>query len=284
MAKVSAKKQVNIQQRITVYFGYGLFFITVVGVVLSLVPWGSMFSVPGVLYWNVLSTIIAFALATLLPLIAGYIVGDKATRNTSKLAHHYNGILFGVLGFWLASVLSSSGALANSLGYSDTYWLYLLGSVAPAIVAAVAVTVIGVFYARTAKHQSSLLNYKPYQAVFLVSIIGMLSIMGVSAASGVYFGANLGSSIAVLLLPVLMIVLVVIFGAVVIGVKNGTFLQRVMKSLVALGFATVGAASSSVLLAYSGVTSIIGQWSFIVGVVVWLAYTIALRRTASAQK
>jgi hypothetical protein len=81
-----------------------------------------------------------------------------------------------------------------------------------------------------------------------------------------------------------MIVLVVIFGAVVIGVKNGTFLQRVMKSLVALGFATVGAASSSVLLAYSGVTSIIGQWSFIVGVVVWLAYTIALRRTASAQK
>lgn len=282
---MATKQQHEKLQRITVFIGYVLFLITVIGLIVSLVPWASVANNPMFMHASIVATMIAYALATILPPLVGYFVGGQATRNNSRLIHHYNGVLFGILGFWFVTLLTGSLAFVDVSNLVTSLAANLIFSFVPAIIAVVALIVLGVFYARHTKHQRSLLNYLPYQVLLMLSVASLFIASGVSIAVGSWGGAGFVSSFAALFLPALMIGILVVFGAWVIGSGNGSKWQRLTKSLIAISYGLITMSMVGGLLVYvQAFAPSVASWAFLSGAVVWLVYVILLRRYASIEK
>lgn len=282
MAKKATKKRIDQQQRLVVIGGYALFSLTVVGLLVGFIPWIAFFQDPRVLHWNVLGIMIAFAVSALLPALAGYFLGDKATRNKSHLVHHYNGVLFGVLGFWLATAL---GMLSYTSGVSELLiavnptWLT---SVLPVAVTLVILLVVGVLYVRSTGHQTSLLGYGPYKWLLIVSLVGLFVSSGVSAINSAWDGSDPVASIVVAMLSPVMMAALLAFGAWVLGKRNGSVMQRLLKSIIIASYALVTMnAIISLFYTYSPVAQ---TYSMITAIVVWILAMVLFRKFPSTQK
>lgn len=173
------KKLSNNQMSLTVLFGYSLFILTAIGTIGAVaITLTRVLGNPAVQRERIIILFISMALATILPPLISYIVGNRATRSMSRLEHHYNGVLFGIASVWLALILSTSG-----LSAAIQFW--------PAIVTTLLMLAVGIGYAKSPKQQVTLLHYKPYQASLLLGIAGMIVLNGWYLAS--YVTAHLGS-------------------------------------------------------------------------------------------
>jgi len=172
------KVSVNSQRKITVVFGYGLFVAALVAVTVStIIPWSLMLLNPSAKHLNVVTILATFVAAAIIPFLVAYIVGDKITRTTNKVTHHYNGVLFAVMAYWLSLLFSSIGSLsiAPIRETSPEFWVSSVINLWPILATIIVISVIAVSYhMRTQKAGESVLEYRPYQFVLTASLIAPL--------------------------------------------------------------------------------------------------------------
>lgn len=272
------KERTDKQMRVTVYFGYGLFLLTLIALGISIFSWTDLYVFPFLEPIQVTLMLVSFAFAALAPPLVGYLVGDGATRSKSKLVHHYNGVLFGVLGIWFWAALSLLITVVQWSYAPETNLENTLLSMTPAIVAAVATIILGIVYARRTRHQVSLIDYKPYRWALVVAVIGLLLGFGLSAVSGLYYGGGIVMGILInLIVPLLFVLIAGLIGYWIIGKKAGTVGERITYSLIAIAYGVV------IVTALWQFTLFMGEWQWIVGwlaPITWLVYLVLLRRTA----
>ena len=275
--------------RVTVYFGYGLFLLSVIGALVAVFPWFTMYKNVGYPdFGSVTLMIFAFIFSALVPALAGYLVGDSATRNKSHLLHHYNGVLFGVLGVWLWIVFSFITSYVMwvwptmIMSQNDPHaFLYTLSQLAPGVVTALVLIVVGILYARSTRHQTPLIDYKPYRAILMGAASAMIVAIAISPVFGSDYGSGLLSSVVTALIPTLLMVLVPsLIGYWIIGKRGGTPVERVVKSLIALGFGVVAATALSQFM-FRIEWQPMTQWYVLAIVVVaWFSYLFLLRHAS----
>lgn len=263
--------------QVTVYFGYALFLLFILGFVADFLFFDT-YDIPEMIRAGLLTSMFAFVFATCIPPLLGYIAGDKATKSRSKLVHHYNGVLFGVLAFWLATIFTTPVVFIDMSGWFGQLPQLITSGVFPAGLAVLTMLILALFFGRRTQHRMSAAQYRPYQIVFLSALGYLFILSGANIAMGTLYGANFVSSVAVLLLPVVMIAGLVAFGAWLIGPANGTVGVRVVKSLIALSYAVLAIAAVTALFWFSAALASVGTIS---AIIVWVAYIYLLRRYAS---
>lgn len=157
--------------------GYALFAALVVSVLLSTtIPFGVMLFDPRVLHVNVAIITVALTVGALLPVIVGYVAGDQAVKSKSKLQHHFNGMLFALLGYWVMTVAT---VLVASLPYEFSREAYnlrvILVNLLPALAVAVVTVWLALAHTRSAQAKHDLIEYRP----FIVLLAGFALVMPV---------------------------------------------------------------------------------------------------------
>lgn len=267
--------------RVTVYYGYALFLFALIGAALTVFPWFSVYNSEYINPFNVTMLLVSFVFTALAAPLIGYLVGDSATRSKLKLVHHYNGVLFGVLGVWLWLTLSLIVSYGWQLigGPVDMFFDALI-NLSPAIIAALITILLGVSYARKSQTKLPLIDYKPYGTLLITSaalLVPAIALsVGASASNASYIALDfLVATIA----PILFMLVATLVGYWILGKSGGTTRERIVRSLVAAGFAIV---TLNVTTQLAGVlspwTMELYNYLLVVMVAVWLSYLILVRR------
>jgi len=162
-------------RKTTIIFGYSLFAAAIATLIIgTILPWTTLIFNPTTIKLNVLTTLFVFITAAIVPFLAAYIIGDKSTRVKNKTTHHYNGVLFGVLTYWISLFFSSIGSLTlNPIREAiPQYWISTIVGSWPILATVLTVAIIAIAYhAHPQRTAGSVLQYRPYQLVLLVSLI-----------------------------------------------------------------------------------------------------------------
>jgi hypothetical protein len=162
------------RHKITIIFGYSLFALAALSYVLTtLLPMSQALQYPMARHGNIITIIVVFAIASLLPALAAYVIGDKSTRSRKETLHHYNGVLFGFAAYWIASFLGWIG-FTTLFGLSDQpFPIPLIATnVIPVILTIVVMILLAFTFARVSSKNASVLQFQPYQFTLLVSVLG----------------------------------------------------------------------------------------------------------------
>ncbi|MGV9002031.1 MAG: hypothetical protein ACOH18_03720 [Candidatus Saccharimonadaceae bacterium] len=281
-SKGPTSKRLHRQMRITMYFGYGLFLLTLVALLASTFSWFYIYSDPIFQGFDMTLLFVSFAFTALAPLLVGYLVGDGATRTSSKLVHHYNGVLFGVLGVWLWLVMSMGVSIFQMNIYVESNLQNALFQIAPSALAAIITTVLGISYARSTRHQKPVIDYTPYRWTLFASVGGLVASFGVSALFSLQYGSDIWTTFLInVIIPLLLALIITLAGYWILGQKSGTVGERVVYSLVGSGFAivlaTVMGQLSSLFMPLQGLILWLGFGALLL---TWATYLYLLRRSA----
>jgi len=279
--RAARQKQAR-RMRVTVYYGYGLFVITLLALGASLVPWFR--ATPAIIFQNVNISLllVSFLFTALAPPLVGYLSGDAATRASSKLVHHYNGVLFGALGVWLWMGAYILEVLVNWTFVPDNDLEYSLLTIFPPAFAAITTIILGVFYARSTHHQRPVIDYAPYRWTLIAAAAAFIASFGVVALSSIQFHGDTAMTFLIALIdPLLILLLVTLLGFWLVGKKVGTEFERIIYSLVAAAFTVM------VVMAAGRMTVEVIPWDgFMIlpglGIIciVWGSYLLWLRRVS----
>lgn len=150
--------------------GYILFVLLIVAVLLSTtIPFGRMLFDPHVLHNNVAVITIALTVGAILPVLVGYMIGDHSIKSKTKLSHHFNGMLFGLLAFWLMMLVSVLITIPNEL-FTEYNTRIILINLIPSIGVAMITTVLAIAHVRSKQAKQDILEYKPFSVILLASI------------------------------------------------------------------------------------------------------------------
>lgn len=285
MAKKASKsvQRNNAQMRVTVYYGYALFLFVCVGLLWTLFPWVNFISSSWARYpeGNLMSItlLVCFVFTALAPALVGYLAGDSATRSKSKLLHHFNGVLFGVLGVWLWVVLAMVSSYAQQWLTVTSEWSPVVTALVPPAVAAVGAITLAFYYARSTKHQVSLLHYRPYQALIISAALLLVIATAATGATAARYDEFFTLMLTYLIVPLLFMLVGTLAGYWIIGKAGGDSWERFTRSLVAAGLALL---TLTIITQYAGYFSAIIQFIgtiALIGVIgVWLSYLLLMRR------
>jgi len=121
---------------------------------------------------NVTVFLVSLVVSALLPALIAYGVGGASTKSKNRRLHHYNGVIFGLLAFWINILFGMLNA-----DFMNTFYVTLptpvntaVGFMAPVVVSAVAVGVLAYYYHRGNGKQVDLAEYRPFQ----LSLIGLV--------------------------------------------------------------------------------------------------------------
>jgi MFS family permease len=158
----------------TTIFGYSLFALTVLSFFIStIVPFSLSLQYPGAKHLNIIAMVLAFAISTILPALASYLIGDKATHAKNKALHHYNGVLFGFAAYWAAVLLSWVGFGSVVFVSEIPFPIPLLVSnIIPVLLAIGVMAIIASTYTKRKNNKTTVLQYLPFQIVLAVSVLG----------------------------------------------------------------------------------------------------------------
>ena len=165
---------VKIKKRIVhlplVVTGYILFFLLVVATLLSTtIPFGRMLFDPRVLHANVAIIAAALTIGAILPALLGYIIGSQSVKSKSKLSHHFNGILLGILGFALMTYWAVLITIPDTLFMDQNVRIISL-NLLPAIGVAIITTILAVMHVRSRNAKQDILEYWPFAVLLIASI------------------------------------------------------------------------------------------------------------------
>ena len=262
------------RQKTTIIFGYSLFATAVVAVILStVIPWGKLFFNQHVKHMSVLMILIAFVAAAIVPFLVAYIIGDKATRAKNKVTHHYNGVLFGTLAYWLSQLFASIGTLPFQVSGAavDTTWAAPIANMWPIVATIILITIIAVSYhAKKQKVGESVLQYRPYQVLLFLSVIVSLVLSQQFLAEGYQ---PIGG-----LLNIAMPLVLIGISYMVITKAYPRKLSRLVVAIVAVTFGYL-AMRLAMELTYNITYSVfLGIVATVIGVTVWVGYLWGVRR------
>jgi len=192
MAKTK-KKNARLPLVIT---GYVLFGLLVVSVVLSTtIPFGLILMNPYSIKSNVIIMMLALTLGAILPVLAGYFIGDQSVKSKSKMSHHFNGVLFGLLAYWVMILFGAFVIIPPQL-FPDNNVRLIFMNLLPCIVIGVVAAGLAIAHVRSGKAKQDVLEYKPFSITLVVCIaaIPILSLVDsiVANSLNVYSFVSLG--------------------------------------------------------------------------------------------
>jgi len=158
--------------------GYILFSLIVIETLISTtIPLGILLFNPGVLHFNVVVILIGLTVGAILPVLLGFIIGDHAIKNKNKLSHHFAGMSFGLLAYWIMTLMAVSiiTTLPNEFLKDDYNARFILTSLLPGIGVALITAILSVAHMRSRHATQDVLMYKPFY-VLLIASIAMLPV------------------------------------------------------------------------------------------------------------
>jgi len=164
-------KKTNIHLPLVVA-GYILFSLLVIGTLVSTtIPFGILLFNPRVLHFNVAVTLFALTVGAVLPVFTGYIIGDRSVKTKSKLSHHFTGILFGLLAYWIMILLGSFIAIPSEFLQDNRNARMIVMNLLPAVSVGVIATILSVAHVRSRYVKQDILMYRPFSISLIVSIV-----------------------------------------------------------------------------------------------------------------
>lgn len=152
--------------------GYILFTLLIVAVILStVIPFGKMLFDPRVLHYNVALFTIALTIGALLPATLGYVIGGTSIRSKSKLSHHFNGVVFGLLAYWIMMIVSAFVSIPSEHLVTSPGVRAVLVNLLPSIGVAIISTVLAVAHVRSRQTKQDIIEFKPFSVVLVASIV-----------------------------------------------------------------------------------------------------------------
>ena len=155
--------------------GYILFGLLITSVAISTtIPFGIMLFNPRVLHYNVAVTAVALTVGAFLPALLGYIVGDNSVKTKSKLDHHFNGVLFGLLAFWIVTILGGLDILPYELLVTQQNARMILMNTLPSIAVVLITATLAIAHTRSRQAKHDILEYKPF-SILLIACVAVYS-------------------------------------------------------------------------------------------------------------
>lgn len=202
MAKKSSQQR-SAHQSFVITVGYILFAWMVLGLITgTIVPLAQVFSNPHVRVVNVTVFLVSLIVSALLPALIAYGVGGASTKSKNPQIHHYNGVLFGLLAYWVNVISGMLNADFMNFFYTTlpTPINTAVGFMVPVAVTAIAVGVLAYYYHRGQGKQLGLVEYRPFQ----LSLIGLV-VLYVIAIPFQQFVNGYWSSVTVIEIGLLLI-------------------------------------------------------------------------------
>lgn len=167
------KKTKNIYKPLVIT-GYALFAFLFIGVLASTtIPMGSMLFRPDVLHYNVATFTLALTIGALLPFVVGYVAGDHAVKSKSKLQHHFNGVVFGLLAYWLMTLFSTFIILPGTFLDSQYALRAVTVNIIPSLGVAAVTVALAIAHMKSRQARKDVIEYKPFGVVLLAAIIAL---------------------------------------------------------------------------------------------------------------
>lgn len=275
MAKKSLQ-QSSAHQHFVITVGYTLFACIVLGLTTgTIIPMAHVFSNPHIRIVNVTVFLVSLVISTLLPALIAYGVGGASTRSKNRQIHHYNGVMFGLLAYWIDVMFGMLNADFMSFLYTKlpTPLNTAIGFMTPVLVTAVAVGVLAYYYHRGNSKQVDIAEYRPFQLSLLSLVAAFVIVMPFQQFINGYW-----SSVAVTEIGFLLIAYVCL-----VKMRLGV-LQKITLAAVGatLAFITQYVASQFLPNIYSITTDV---WSvsaiilFLASFLVWALYLYITRLT-----
>lgn len=157
-----------------VIFGYTLFALLLIAVLLStIIPFGRLLLDPRVVHFNVALFTVALTVGAFLPTFLGYIIGDHSIKSKSKARHHFNGVLFGLLAFWVMLIFSMIVWIPSEYFSASPNTRVVLINLLPSIAVAIVMSILAIAHVRSRHAKHDILEYKPYSILLIGSIISL---------------------------------------------------------------------------------------------------------------
>lgn len=202
MAKIKTKNS----HTPLVFIAYVLFALLIVSIILStLIPFGGLLFTPRVLYWNVILLTVFLVVGAILPVLIGYFVGDQSVKSKSKLTHHFNGVLFGLLAYWMMTIVSMIMSIQSDYFMQSPNWGVIIQNVVPSAVIALVTCSLAVAHVRGRQARQDILDYKPYSAL-LITLTLLAPVIW--SLPGIFLNQDYS------LYPIVQLVITLIIGAV----------------------------------------------------------------------
>lgn len=257
------------QNKITITFGYGLFAALLASTVLfTVVPLGGILFRPEVKHFNVAVILITFTVSAILPVLASYILGDRATHSKNKILHHYNGVLFAVAAYWFTWVIGYVNF--NGFGLYDVLpipWATLAAGAVPVLLVTAAMVGVAILHARGRHARQVATLDLSYRFVLIGSIVIFNAGLAVSVLAS---GSGLPSGIPYLLVPIV----VTLVSYVTLKKSIGARSERFMSALIAMSFVHIASMLVATSINYIHEIPFVAQLiiSYGFGLLVWVAY------------
>ena len=174
-SNMAKTKKINPQFPLVVS-GYILFALLIIEVLFSTtIPFGRMLFDPRTLHYNVALFMVALTVGALLPTLLGYIVGGHSIKSKTKISHHFNGMLFGLLAFWVMSIFAVIVSIPSEYFATSLTARVILVNLLPSIAVAIITSILAIAHARSRKAKHDILEYKPY-SILLIGFIILLPV------------------------------------------------------------------------------------------------------------
>lgn len=259
------------QRKVTVVFGYGLFLLTLVMlIVFTVIPFTSLLFNPTVTrHFNALIILISLTLGAIFPTVISYVMGDSATHSKNKTSHHYNGVLFGLASYWLAILFMfiRIETTPNIMMSIAEPWSSIIASW-PVLATIIVMLFVSITYAKNQKNKSSVLQHRPYQVV-LVGSFAVLSVY-LTIAGDYSIGILALASIASLILQIILIIV----AYKVLSKSRPTKAVRLSEAVITITISGIAVSLASQLIGQ--LSPLITVFDFVVpqlvGICVWAVY------------
>lgn len=154
--------------------GYILFATLIIGTVLSTsIPWGLILanSDSKTLHINVVVFLVALTIGAFLPVLLGYIIGDHSIKSKSKIRHHFNGVLFGLLSFWIMTICALLLTARIDWLNSDPNARVIVVNLLPSVIAVTIGLALTLTHVRSRQAKDDILEYKPFSILLIAAIL-----------------------------------------------------------------------------------------------------------------
>lgn len=169
---IKIKKQ-NTQLPLVVT-GYILFSLLLLTTLISTtIPFTTLLFSPIVIHANVLLTLVALTVGALLPVLLGYIIGGQSIKTKNNLSHHFTGVLFGLLAYWIMVLLSVFITIPSEVSETNHTTGLVVVNILPSIGVALIAAALSIAHMRSRQAKKPILEYKPFSTLLITLVVAL---------------------------------------------------------------------------------------------------------------
>jgi hypothetical protein len=280
--KKLTKKSTITQKKVTIAFGYILFAVTIISLILfTVIPFGGLIVNPRTIHHtDTMVLLVALVAGAILPTLISYFLGDRATHIKNKVSHHYNGVLFGIAAYWVALFFNMTSITTNMFSgiTRDNFIVFpIVVNAWPIVMTSIIMIIVGLTYAKHQKNKSSVLEHRPYQIVLFSSIIALFLYIYLGASLHLFETSFTPTFLGVLsqLVPLIVIVL-----AYAVLKSQPSRSVRLTIAVITMSFGGIATSLTEQLISYNITTAydFIQYISQAVGILVSLLFLLLISR------